>query len=196
MSVPAMARRYLPEIIATDPTGPYLLAGSCMGGLVALELAQLLIQQNRQVGLLALIETSHPLQRWRQPGWKEKIYCPARDSVRDALRILRWSVIRASGLGRGARWRLGYRRFVANMNFLANRFYKPKSYPGTILFFISAENKFSGEDRRLLLRRYAKDSVLFTIPTNHVGLFVKPAVDELARQLQTGLESAEQIKAP
>ena len=196
MSVPAMARRYLPEIIATDPTGPYLLAGSCMGGLVALELAQLLIQQNRQVGLLALIETSHPLQRWRQPGWKEKIYCPARDSVRDALRILRWSVIRASGLGRGARWRLGYRRFVANMNFLANRFYKPKSYPGTILFFISAENKFSGEDRRLLLRRYAKDSVLFTIPTNHVGLFVKPAVDELARQLQTGLESAEKIKAP
>jgi len=82
------------------------------------------------------------------------------------------------------------------MNFLANRFYKPKFYPGTITFFISAENKFPGQDRRLLLRRYAKDSVLFTIPTNHVGLFVKPAVDELARQLQTGLESAEKIKAP
>ena len=191
MSVSAMARRYLPEIIAKDPTGPYLLAGACMGGLVALEIAQLLVQQNRSVGLLVFLDTSHPIQRWRQPGWKEKLYCPARDTVRDAVRILRWGILRASGLGRGARWRLGYRRFVANMNFFANRFYQPKPYPGTITLFISAENKSAGEDRRLSLRRYAKDSSVITIPTNHVGLYAKPAVDELAQQLQNELELVE-----
>ena len=191
MSVSAMARRYLPEIIAQDPTGPYLLAGACMGGLVALELAQLLVQQHRPVGLLALLDTSHPVQRWRQPGWKEKFYCPVRDNVRDALRILRWSILRASGRGREPRWLPGYRRFVANMNFLANRFYQPKPYPGTITFFITTKNKFCGEDRRLLMRHYATDAVVITIPTNHIGLYAKPAVDELARQLQTRLASAE-----
>ena len=193
MSVPAMARRYLPEIIAKDPTGPYLLAGACMGGLVALELAQLLVQQNRPVGLLALLETSHPVQRWRQPGWKEKFYCPARDTVRDGFRILRWSILRACGLGRRARWLPGYRRFVADMNFLASRFYQPKPYPGTIKMFIASQKTISPEDRRLLLCRFAKDSAVVTFATDHLGLFVKPAVDELARQLQTCLESAEII---
>jgi thioesterase domain-containing protein len=162
-----------------------------MGGLVALEIAQLLVHQNRPVGLLVFLDTSHPIQRWRQPGWKEKLYCPARDTVRDAVRILRWGILRASGLGRGARWRLGYRRFVANMNFLANRFYQPKPYPGNITLFISAENKSVGEDRRLTLRRYAKDSSVITIPTNHVGLYAKPAVDELAQHLQKALELVE-----
>jgi thioesterase domain-containing protein/acyl carrier protein len=195
MSVSAMARRYLPEIIAKDPTGPYLLAGACMGGLVALELAQLLVQQNRKVGLLALFDTLHPVQRWQQPGWKEKIYCPARDSLRDALRILRWSILRFSGLGRGARWRLGYRRFVADMNFLANRFYQPKPYRGTVTIFIAAEEGRSEEDQRLLMRRYGKDSSVIAIPTSHAGLFTRPAVDELARQLQTCLVSAENGKA-
>lgn len=191
MSVAAMARRYLPEIVAKDPTGPYLLAGACMGGLVALEIAQLLLQQNRPVALLALIDTSHPVERWQQSGWKEKLYCPARDTVRDALRILRWSFLRGSGLGHGPRWLLGYRRFVADMNFLANRFYQPKPYPGTFTLIISAEHNLPGPDQRLLLRRYAKESVVITIPTNHVGLYTRPGVDEVARHLQNALEQSE-----
>ena len=195
MSVSAMARRYLPEIIAKDPTGPYLLGGMCMGGLVAFELAQLLVQQNRQVGLLALIDTSHPGRRWRMPGWKEKLYRPVGDAVRDASRILRWSILRASGIGRSARWLFGYRRFVANMNIRAGRSYKLKPYPGTITIFLSAETKMPGEDRRLLLRHFAKDSNVVKIPTSHFGLLAKPAVDELAQQLQTCLKSAEKIKA-
>ena len=191
MSVRAMARRYLPEIIAKDPTGPYLLAGACMGGLVALELAQLLVQQKRLVGLVALLETAHPVRRWQQPGWKEKIYCPMRDNLRDALRIARWAILRGSGRGQAPHRLPAYRRFVANMNFLANRFHQPKKYPGMLALFIAAENKLPTADRRLLMRRYASDSVVCTIPTNHVGLFTRPAVDELARQLQSCLDSAE-----
>jgi amino acid adenylation domain-containing protein len=196
MSVPAMARRYLPEILAKDPTGPYLLAGACMGGLVALELSQMLVQQGRQVGLLALLDTPHPLRRWQQPGWKEKLYCPARDTVKDSLRILRWAILRASGLGRRTRWLAEYRRFVANMNFRASRFYRPKPYPGTITLFLAGGKNFATEDRRLLLRPYAQDSTVITIPTGHIGLFVKPAVNDLARQLQTCLESAEKKNPP
>jgi amino acid adenylation domain-containing protein len=196
MSVPAMARRYLPEIIKRDPTGPYLLAGTCMGGMVALELAQLLVQQGRQVGLLALLDSLHPQPSWQHHEWSEKLYGPARDTVRDAFRMLRWSIIRASGLGHRARWLLAYRRFVTHLNSRANRSYKPKPYPGIITLFITAETRFPREDRRLLMRRYAKEARIITIPGNRAGLFIKPAVDKLAQQLQTCLKSAEKKNAP
>ncbi len=196
MSVPTMARRYLPEIIKRDPTGPYLLAGTCMGGMVALELAQLLVQQGRQVGLLALLDSLHPQPSWQHHEWREKLYGPARDTVRDAFRMLRWSIIRASGLGQRARWLLAFRRFVTHMNSRANRSYKPKPYPGIITLFITAETRFPREDRRLLMRCYAKEARIITLPGNRAGLFIKPAVDELAQQLQICLKSAEKKNAP
>jgi len=52
-----MANLYLKEIQAVQPRGPYLLGGYCMGGTVALEIAQLLYAQGQEVALLALFET-------------------------------------------------------------------------------------------------------------------------------------------
>ena len=167
-----------------------------MGGMVALELAQLLVQQGRQVGLLALLDSLHPQPSWQHHEWSEKLYGPARDTVRDAFRMLRWSIIRASGLGHRARWLLAYRRFVTHLNSRANRSYKPKPYPVIITLFITAETRFPREDRRLLMRRYAKEARIITIPGNRAGLFIKPAVDKLAQQLQTCLKSAEKKNAP
>ncbi len=183
MSVPAIARRYIPEILAKDPTGPYQIAGACMGGLIALELASLLAGQNRPVGLVALIDTPHPIRRWRMPGWKEKIYCPLRDNFRDAARILRWFVLRATGLANGQRRLTEYRRFVANMNSTASRFYEPKFYPGKIALLHCSEQKMLGEDWRLLMRQHAKDSIVTVIPGKHSEMFARPTVDELARHL-------------
>jgi pimeloyl-ACP methyl ester carboxylesterase len=52
-----MAARYVQEIKTVQPEGPYLLAGYCMGGTVALEMAQQLHAQSKEVALLALMET-------------------------------------------------------------------------------------------------------------------------------------------
>ncbi len=102
ISIPAMARRYLPEIIAKDPTGPYLLGATCMGGMVAFEMAQMLVRQGRKVGLLALLDVNYPLPKWQHPDLIERLYGPIRDPVRDAFRMLRWFIVRAVGLGRSA----------------------------------------------------------------------------------------------
>jgi len=42
------------------PTGPYLLAGNCMGGLVAYEMAQRLTQDGADVAFLGLVNTVVP----------------------------------------------------------------------------------------------------------------------------------------
>jgi phthiocerol/phenolphthiocerol synthesis type-I polyketide synthase E len=52
-----MAADYINEIQAVQPEGPYLLGGYCLGGTVALEIAQQLHAQNKDIALLVLMET-------------------------------------------------------------------------------------------------------------------------------------------
>jgi thioesterase domain-containing protein len=56
--IESMAAAYLEEIKSVQPAGPYFLAGHCMGGLVAFEMAQQLRAGGDEVGLLALFETA------------------------------------------------------------------------------------------------------------------------------------------
>jgi thioesterase domain-containing protein/acyl carrier protein len=52
-----MAARYIKEIQVIQPEGPYFLAGYCMGGTIAFEMAQQLSGQGHRVNLLALLDT-------------------------------------------------------------------------------------------------------------------------------------------
>jgi thioesterase domain-containing protein/acyl carrier protein len=191
MSVPAMARHYIEEITAVDPTGPYLLAGTCMGGLIAFEMAVQLVRQGRPVGLVALLDTEYPAPKGRRLRLTERMSSP----VREAFRILRWSTIRAVGLGRSARWLPTYRSFVQHMNARARRAYRPGFYPGTLTLFL-AERHYEGKDLRLLMVRHARDVRTIHIPSDPASLLLPPAVDEVARQLQLCLQAGEEGNAP
>jgi pimeloyl-ACP methyl ester carboxylesterase len=67
-----MAARYIKEIQVIQPEGPYFLAGYCMGGTIAFEIAQQLIQRGQKVGLLALLDTYN----WRmmKPTFLDHLY--------------------------------------------------------------------------------------------------------------------------
>ena len=66
VSLEKMAARYVAEIQAVRPQGPYLLGGWSSGGLMAFEIAQQLRRRNQEVGLLALMDTVLPYA-YRQP---------------------------------------------------------------------------------------------------------------------------------
>ncbi|MBL6456321.1 hypothetical protein JMJ55_13385 [Belnapia sp. T6] len=74
-TLPEIAAEFLPEILAIQPEGPYLLAGQCDGGILALEVALQLQAQGRQVALLAQFDT--PVN-----GYYEKIHWTRRLSRR------------------------------------------------------------------------------------------------------------------
>jgi amino acid adenylation domain-containing protein len=59
-SVEEMAREFLAELRAVQPTGPYLLGGHCVGGIAALEVARLLLREGEEVGLMVLLDTERP----------------------------------------------------------------------------------------------------------------------------------------
>jgi thioesterase domain-containing protein len=59
-SVEEMAREYLAELRAVQPEGPYRLGGHCVGGIAALEIAQLLLQEGEQVQMMVFLDTERP----------------------------------------------------------------------------------------------------------------------------------------
>ncbi|MGH1362058.1 MAG: amino acid adenylation domain-containing protein [Calditrichia bacterium] len=52
-----MAERYISEIRAQQPSGPYYLGGYCLGGTLAFEVAKQLTSVGEQVALVAMFET-------------------------------------------------------------------------------------------------------------------------------------------
>ena len=78
----AMADSYLREIRELQPEGPYYLGGFCMGGQVAVEIAQRLVRDGQQVNLLFVIDTHNfngvPPQftserKSREPGTENQV---------------------------------------------------------------------------------------------------------------------------
>jgi len=51
-----LAERYLAEVIAAQPHGPYHLLGVCTGGFVAYEMARQILAKGEEVGALALLD--------------------------------------------------------------------------------------------------------------------------------------------
>jgi thioesterase domain-containing protein len=56
-TVESMAEHYVRELKIFLPAGPYHLAGYCMGGAIAYEMARLLRREGANVGLVALLDT-------------------------------------------------------------------------------------------------------------------------------------------
>src|SRR5207248_2884737 len=68
MTIEAMARVHVEQVIAACPEGPLVLGGYCNGGLVAYETARLLTAAGRRVDRLVLIATDADT-RFRRLRW-------------------------------------------------------------------------------------------------------------------------------
>jgi amino acid adenylation domain-containing protein len=59
-SIREMATQYVAVIRARQPEGPYQLGGASFGGMVAYEMARLLLEQGQEVDFIAMIDTAGP----------------------------------------------------------------------------------------------------------------------------------------
>jgi thioesterase domain-containing protein len=59
-SVEKMASAFLEELRAFQPEGPYFLGGFCLGGLLALEMAEQLTAAEQEVALLVVVQSIYP----------------------------------------------------------------------------------------------------------------------------------------
>jgi amino acid adenylation domain-containing protein len=80
ISIPRLAQAYYEAVLRASPRGPYRLAGSSFGGIVALEVASMMRREGADVELVALLDTLSP--RGIRRNWVKWAYRRAGQLVR------------------------------------------------------------------------------------------------------------------
>jgi thioesterase domain-containing protein len=146
-----MAADYCAEIRRLQPNGPYLLAGHCVGGLIAYAMAQHLVSQGELVAGVVMIDPDyHPhavpwlhwenpsalhIKLWRQilrPLWFARLWL-SRLPLQLRGRVL--SEPQVTGLQRQRR------AAVRNGIRTALMAYRPRPYDGKVFIICSAERR-------------------------------------------------------
>jgi len=213
-----MAAHYLKEIQEVQPTGPYLISGRSLGGIIAYEMGCQLRSQGQEVGLLALLD-SYPV------GYN-KLSPDAGALKSRALRIIRKLRTHASNLHglawakklsyvtskarfgvlklKSKAWRTIYRsynnlgrdlprllRAVEEFNWLAARNYVPQMYDGKVTLFWASSDLRASYDLVSGWNVLAQRGMeLHEIPGNHLNIIKEPHVGVLAKKLNECLQRA------
>lgn len=209
-NIKEMAERYLVEILAEQPCGPYHLGGYCMGGNIAYELAQLLIGKGEEVRLLALLDTFNltkstftgsPMARFRI--WLQKLGFHFDTLLRlsahdrrvyfaEKYRMAR-ELVSSKQVARSARGgaaasgdAIDGNEFatVHFANHSALRAHKPQPYAGEVTIFRPDKNYYSFQDPNLgwgdLVKGHLESLV---VARNPHTMLIDPFVEVLAHQL-------------
>jgi malonyl CoA-acyl carrier protein transacylase/acyl carrier protein len=197
-----MATQYVQEIQTVQPNGPYLLAGFCMGGTVALEMALQLQAQGQKVALLVLLETYN----WgniSDTTWLDRVFYNLEKFGFDCRRLL--SEWQYPGLFRtrialtyermkprlGEKLHLGkerhsYHYLLEKSNDRSVVYYMPKTaYQGRIVQFVPAKECacYNRPDARW--DTVAVGGVeLYKLPLYRRQMFTEPFVSLLAEKLK------------
>lgn len=189
------AREYLAALRTVQPQGPYLLAGYCLSGLIAFEMARQLLAAGEEVGLLALIDTERPstartvfTNNWHRWERLQHMGSVLRDLIRrdDKVRFsAAWELVRRK-LRLTPEWRvirpneafykskMSYQRII--------REYVPESYPGRMTLIVN-EDLFRSPDPYRGWRGFpAGEMVIHKVSGDHIGIF-KQHGRELAQVL-------------
>jgi thioesterase domain-containing protein/acyl carrier protein len=216
-TVEEMAAHYLQEIRSIQPRGPYFLAGYCLGGTIAFEMARRLTQEAEQVALVAMFNTPSPgsLKRtlWQQiPHFLDRTsYYTRRLRAMGGRERIAYLARKARGLGhvipgriRRASWWLASRftsrkadlanpiLSVADMNFLALTRYQPSSsYPGRITLFLTEEAaSLYAVDPRDGWAALSGGIEVHDVPGDNQSMVQEPHVGILAERLRSSIDSA------
>ena len=197
-----MAKRYVQEIRALQPRGPYALAGHSTGGLIAFEMAQQLYAAGERVAFLGLLDADAQMRKPRT--WLQGLRFRF-GAVRALPRADRWPYLRrrfASWSARLAETVRGRHRQQAWTPLVAtegvraamNRAvlaYRPKGYPGAVTVFRARVRSLMSFGRTLNWGRLAHGGVqVIDVPGDHLSMLQEGAVAELAATMNACLRKA------
>ncbi|AUX31437.1 MULTISPECIES: type I polyketide synthase [Sorangium] len=205
-----MAARYLEALRAVQPTGPYLLGGWSLGGLVAFEMARRLVGEGSRVASLTLIDSllsvdDDPESRLREYVELASMLYPESSHAElrrlgegELTKVLVDGVLRSNIAGFTSSVR---RLFTAHERAL--RAYVAPTYPGAFTYFRSAEQPSRGGSAEVAepygtlyypISRFSSQPVeLYEVPGSHWTMVREPHVQVLAERLRRCLLGADHI---
>lgn len=219
-NIKELATTYLGDIRAIQKHGPYLLCGMSFGGLVAYEMATMLVSEGDSVAVIALFDTGDPAYYRNLPVGKKAIFHVtylvdrlakyARRLIagevgkvsKDALKFvtsrvqaLVWMALRTVGRVTGIRTHKFMRDNVVIFE-AVGRAYTPKQYPGRVLL-LRAEGRTAeyGNNISLGWEQVVQKGVdVRIVPGDHLSLMDDPNVKVLAEQLNTYMTEALNVR--
>jgi len=215
-SVEEMAINYVNDIKTVQPIGPYLLGGYCLGGSVALEMAQLLTREGEEVALVALFETYN----WANMGASSINDKVIHNTQRVIFHLRNFFLLGSDGklsflkekmnvaISRGKVWsgklfsKLGNNgneqehqnillAQVWETNDRAALKYVPSPYSGCITHFRPIKQYTQNDSSDLGWDNIAKEGVdTHIMPVYPAGMMVEPFVQQLAEELKACIDKA------
>jgi non-ribosomal peptide synthetase component F/thioesterase domain-containing protein/acyl carrier protein len=216
LTVEDLATKYISDIRAIQPKGPYFLAGASFGGLVAYEMATQLNAVGEKVGLLGLFDTGNPAY-YRELSFGQSLQFQALyliDRVRLYGRRLfkgeTWQLLRDLGRSIGARtsyivFRLAQKiygwshkplpsalRDNVKMFSSVGQAYTPKPYSGELtLFRAKGRTAEYGSNLSLGWNEIVGGGVrVINVPGDHMTILEEPFVWDLVDELRTCLRKS------
>jgi len=203
-----MAAEYVAAIRTIQPEGPYHLGGWSMGGVVAYEMAQQLLAQGPGVGLLALLDTTIPVNPANQDYVEEGEDTGREYGLDITLEELEqlgpeeqlpylWQHVQKLGLLEIDTPLAVVEQILEDLKRLFHAHialgseYAVRPYPGRIILFRPSEVPVlvhTSEDRGW--RKLAREVEVHFVPGHHHSMVKEPQVQMLAQKLRGCLESA------
>jgi thioesterase domain-containing protein/acyl carrier protein len=197
-TVDEMAREFLAELRVVQPRGPYVLGGHCVGGVAALEIAQLLLEEGEEVKTMIFLDTERPSAL--RNFFVELHFL--RQRVRHIGEVLS-EIIHASGQARSEIIRrLVHRKFRETDTFYQSKvgyrrlLYKhtARRYPGRITLIVNEEQARSEPD--LGWKGIAQGGLdVHTVSGNHFTIMERHA-NEVAQVILKAIDDAFAEYAP
>jgi thioesterase domain-containing protein len=203
----AIARHHIDVLRSVQPTGPYLLSGWSLGGVIAFEMAQQFQAEGQPVALLALIDSHAPKGDRKSQvdeaallaGLARDLGLPLRSPSDDEGRLeqldldgqlahLLEKAKRANLVHPGIDLVQVRRLFqVFKSNLQAAKRYVPRTYPGPVTLFKASEQRGEPEENLGWGALVSGRLTVHMIPGDHETIVYDPNVLVLAEELKASL---------
>jgi acetoacetyl-CoA synthetase len=207
--VEVMAAEYVEQIRSVQPHGPYALAGFSFGGMIAFEMAQQLLRSGEKVELVALLDTQLDdqcltFQDWvahqlcllrlglreiRARSWRHRVdYIVMKAGhIADRLRVVAGKPPKHSGLEEKALRGVlaippSLRKIVVGLR-VAMAAYRPKPYPGKVVFFHAAIPNPHWRDPLRVWKSVCRELEVVEMRGGHSDLILPPNARYVAQTL-------------
>lgn len=188
----SIVARYVEQIRALQPHGPYSICGHSFGGLIALEAARELQNQGEAVQMLVLIDSWYPGFRYsmgplgkmmehlriaRHQGWQ---YITVRMRRRLAGILKRGAAEQAASGPADDPNNLNVRDLVRTI--MEGRSYWPDRYQApVVLFKAGRRGDYQPRSRHLGWKKILSDLSIYEVPGTHYSMLRTGAVEEMAQ---------------
>ncbi len=212
LKLQAFAARYVEEIGAVDPVGPYYLAGHSLGGLLVFEIARQLRNRGKEIGLLALLDCNlHVAQRGRNAAsrrpvalrdnlvhWQKKLarFFQAgmvnsiwRKILYNKLMLKIWVLRRIHSEGSFHPQVFGQDPYIA----LFAENYRPEPIDDGAVLYVAGD-ELAPEFAGIAWSQFIKGPLeVCRIPGSHQTIFQLPHVSVLARELARRMDASSRL---